>query len=99
MIWPDKVHISSSVMLNKNIYREPTKRRKSSKRMKDIQMNYLIQYDDRDISAGEKFAEADLIGCPKRIIVSEKSLKAGGAEVTDLKTGESEIEKIDSINI
>ncbi len=29
-------------------------------------------YDDRDISAGEKFGDADLIGIPTRIVVSEK---------------------------
>jgi prolyl-tRNA synthetase len=56
-----------------------------------------ILYDDRDISAGEKFAEADLIGAPKRVIVSEKSLKSGGAELIDLKSGESQIVEIEEI--
>lgn len=40
-----------------------------------------VLYDDRELSAGQKFAEADLIGAPIRIIISEKSLKAGGYEV------------------
>jgi prolyl-tRNA synthetase len=31
-----------------------------------------VLYDDREISAGEKFAEADLIGIPWRIVVSSK---------------------------
>ena len=31
-----------------------------------------VLYDDRDISAGEKFADADLIGLPIRLVVSEK---------------------------
>ncbi len=105
MIWPDevapyKVHLLS---LNKNVIIENSGRsvgEEAGKLYEElIQDGVEVLYDDRDISAGEKFAEADLIGCPKRIIVSEKSLKAGGAEVTDLKTGESEIEKIDSINI
>ncbi len=43
--------------------------------------NIEVLYDDRDISAGEKFADADLIGIPWRIVVSEKSLKEGGVEV------------------
>lgn len=50
-----------------------------------------VIYDDRDISAGEKFAEADLIGCPERIIVSKKSLEAGGYEKNDLINEKSEI--------
>lgn len=33
-----------------------------------------ILYDDRqDISGGEKFADADLIGCPVRLVISEKT--------------------------
>lgn len=33
-----------------------------------------VLYDDRsDVSAGEKFADADLIGCPVRLVVSEKT--------------------------
>ncbi len=39
-----------------------------------------VLYDDRDVKAGEKFVEADLIGIPIRIVVSEKSLKEGGVE-------------------
>jgi len=31
-----------------------------------------VLYDDREMSAGEKFAEADLIGIPWRIVVSAK---------------------------
>jgi prolyl-tRNA synthetase len=41
-----------------------------------------VLYDDREeVSAGGKFADADLIGCPWRVVVSEKSLAAGGVEV------------------
>lgn len=43
--------------------------------------NIEVLYDDRKVSAGEKFADADLIGIPYRAVVSEKSLKAGGIEV------------------
>jgi prolyl-tRNA synthetase len=39
-----------------------------------------VLYDDREISAGEKFAEADLIGIPWRIVVSPK-LGDGAVEV------------------
>ncbi|MFA7253686.1 MAG: proline--tRNA ligase [Patescibacteria group bacterium] len=52
-----------------------------------------VLFDDRDISAGEKFAEADLVGCPERIIVSKKSLEAGGYELVDVKSGKTEIKK------
>ena len=43
--------------------------------------NIEVLWDDReDLSAGEKFADADLIGCPIRLILSDKSLEKGGLE-------------------
>ena len=41
-----------------------------------------VLYDDRKkISAGQKFADADLIGIPTRIIVSEKTAAKNSAEI------------------
>jgi prolyl-tRNA synthetase len=49
-------------------------------------------YDDRiDSSAGVKFNDADLIGLPLRITVSERSLLQGGLEVKPRKGGETVI--------
>lgn len=47
-----------------------------------LQKGIEVLYDDRhDMSAGEKFADADLIGIPYRIVVSKRSLDDGGFEV------------------
>ncbi len=44
--------------------------------------NIEVLVDDRTgMSAGEKFADADLIGIPMRIVVSDRSLEHGGFEV------------------
>jgi len=40
-----------------------------------------VLYDDRGESAGVKFADADLIGCPVRVTIGRRSLERGGAEV------------------
>lgn len=40
-----------------------------------------VLLDDRDATAGAKFADADLIGIPWRVVVSDKSLAAGGYEL------------------
>ena len=40
-----------------------------------------VLLDDRDERPGEKFADADLIGCPLRIIVGKKSLDDGAVDV------------------
>ncbi len=48
-------------------------------------------YDDRDARAGEKFADADLIGIPMRIVVSEKTMAEGGVEVSGRQNGGTSI--------
>lgn len=49
-------------------------------------------FDDReDARAGEKFADADLIGLPIRLVVSEKSLAAGGIEWKERAKADAEI--------
>jgi prolyl-tRNA synthetase len=39
-----------------------------------------VLWDDRAASTGEKLADADLIGLPLRLVVSERSLKEDGVE-------------------
>lgn len=40
-----------------------------------------VLYDDRDARAGEKFADADLLGIPQRVVISDKTLAAGTFEL------------------
>jgi prolyl-tRNA synthetase len=47
-----------------------------------------VLLDDRDLRAGEKFADADLIGCPVRVTVGKKTLEDGAVDVRDRATGE-----------
>ncbi|MBI5732058.1 MAG: hypothetical protein HY982_01725 [Candidatus Magasanikbacteria bacterium] len=57
-----------------------------------------VLYDDRaEKMPGEKFADADLIGCPYRVIVSEKSLAKGGAEIKKRNSDKTEIAGLDKI--
>ncbi len=48
-----------------------------------------VIYDDRDAGAGEKFAEAELLGCPLRLTVGRRSLESGEIEV-QLRRGRRE---------
>ena len=50
-----------------------------------------VLYDDRDLSAGVKFTDADLIGAPLRATVSERSLRGGGVELKRRESGETRI--------
>lgn len=49
-------------------------------------------YDDRDVRAGEKFAESDLLGIPKRIVVGKEAVATSMFEVVNRRTGA--VEKI-----
>jgi prolyl-tRNA synthetase len=49
-----------------------------------------VLYDDRDARGGEKFADADLIGIPYRVVVSRKTKEEGKFEVVARKTKETE---------
>jgi prolyl-tRNA synthetase len=40
-----------------------------------------VLYDDRDLGPGEKFADAELLGCPLRLTVGRRSLESGEVEV------------------
>jgi prolyl-tRNA synthetase len=40
-----------------------------------------VVYDERDASAGQKFADAELLGCPLRLTIGKRSIEAGEVEV------------------
>jgi prolyl-tRNA synthetase len=92
IIWPEsvapfRVHLIS---LGKD--------EEAEKIYEDLQKNNIdVLLDDRDASAGEKFADADLIGIPYRIVVSEKSLKAGGVEIKKRNEPESRITEVSAL--
>jgi prolyl-tRNA synthetase len=48
-----------------------------------------VIYDDRDAGPGEKFADAELLGCPLRLTVGRRSLESGEIEV-QVRRGRSE---------
>ena len=56
-----------------------------------------IILDNRDMRPGQKFADAELMGIPYRVVISEKTLKENSAEITNRKTGESKIISIDEL--
>jgi len=66
-----------------------------------VEKGIEVLYDDRDVRAGEKFADADLIGIPFRAVISEKTMQEAVIEVKNRKTGEvkklREQEFIDSV--
>jgi prolyl-tRNA synthetase len=56
-----------------------------------------ILYDDRDESPGVKFTDAELMGMPRILTISPRSLAAGGVEVTIRASGERSVRPIAEI--
>lgn len=56
-----------------------------------------ILFDDRNLRPGEKFADAELIGIPKRLVISDKTLGEGQAEIADRASGETKLVDIDKL--
>jgi prolyl-tRNA synthetase len=54
----------------------------------ELSGSYEVLLDDRDLRPGEKFADADLIGCPVRITVGRKTLEDGAVDVRPRATGD-----------
>ena len=54
------------------------------------QAGITVLYDDRAARPGEKFADAELLGMPTRVTVSDRLLEAGEWEVVDRRTGEQQ---------
>lgn len=97
IIWPEavapfKIHLLS---LFRNEEDE------SYKTAKDIYEKLIakgveVLFDNRENKTpGEKFSDADLIGIPLRVVVSEKSLEKGGVEIKKRNELESEIVSIE----
>ena len=51
--------------------------------------------DDRDVRFGEKMKDAELLGIPYRVIISDRTLETGEVEITERATGKTERVSID----
>ena len=59
----------------------------------------LILYDDRDLRPGAKFADAELLGIPQRLVLSDKTLAANSVEVTERATGKSQLVPLEQLQL
>jgi prolyl-tRNA synthetase len=71
----------------------------AEKLYRDLQASGMeVLFDDRDeASTGEKFADADLIGCPIRLVVSERSLNSDSVEIKKRGAEEKELVKLSKV--
>lgn len=100
MLWPEsvspfKVHLISISNSDENVAKEAEE---TYKKLEKAGISVL--FDDRDSRAGEKFADADLIGIPHRIVVSKKTSEAKAVEYLNrIKKETSNISLDELINL
>ncbi len=88
MVWPEelspfKLHLICLSMGDEEVSKVSEKIYKEL-----IEAGMEVLFDDRDLRAGEKLADADLIGIPIRIISSKKTMEKNTFEIKDAKTEE-----------
>jgi len=54
-----------------------------------VSHNVDVLFDDRDVRPGAKFADAELLGVPYRITISDRAIESGEYEVTSRREGET----------
>jgi prolyl-tRNA synthetase len=87
IIWPEAVAPFDVTILN--LHLKNSKCRETALKIYEaLSAKKEVLYDDRDISVGEKLADADLIGIPWQIIIGQKKMENGIAELKNRKTGE-----------
>ncbi len=97
MVWPDevspfKVHLISIANGDADVEKDA---KEAYEKLKQAGIEVL--FDDRELRAGEKFADADLIGIPHRIVMSKKTREAGTVEYQDRKKKETKNIGIDEV--
>ena len=92
IIWPLSV---APFLVHIVDLQQPEETKKIYEKLKDAGIDAL--WDDREMSPGEKFADADLIGCPVRVLVSARSLQNGGVEVKRRNETENKIISVDKL--
>jgi len=80
IVWPESI-APFKVHLIEIVGNEDVRKNAEELYTELVSRGIEVLWDDRDSRPGEKFAESDLMGIPLRIVVSEKTLQAGGIEV------------------
>jgi prolyl-tRNA synthetase len=97
IIWPEEISPFKAHLLEIKS-KKPEAKSAAEKIYANLENKGIeILYDDREAGAGEKFADADLIGCPYRIVISEKTLEKDCVEVKKRNSEKAELVKISEL--
>ena len=90
IIWPEPLTPFNVVLVPINLHRSETVRETAESLYAELQEQGLeVLLDDRDARPGVKFADAELIGIPHRLVISERNLANGEFEYQHRRDTES----------
>lgn len=89
IVWPENIAPAKVYLVR--IGGEGTTRHADELYEELLKKGIDVLYDDRDERPGAKFADAELMGIPYRVTVSDRLLEAGTYEFTTRATGETKL--------
>ncbi len=98
MVWPEAIAPAKVYLVQ--IGTDEKVVAAANKLYADLQKRGIeVLYDDRDESAGAKFADADLMGCPIRLTLSPKTLEKGSVEFKKRTEADSSFMPLDNLQL
>ena len=98
IIWPEEVAPYAAHVVEIGAAREPRVREAAEHlHERAAAAGREILWDDREESPGVKLTDAELLGMPWIVTISPRSLAAGGAEVTERRTGERTTRSLEEV--
>ena len=90
IIWPEPLAPFDVVLVPINMHRSDTVREAAEGLYAELSdLGVEVLFDDRDARPGVKFADAELLGIPHRLVVSDRGLAAGELEYRHRRDSES----------
>jgi prolyl-tRNA synthetase len=87
--WPEPMSPFDVTILLLNPKKSPAVSEAAEALLLELEASAIdVLLDDRDARPGVKFADADLLGIPHRIVIGERGLREGNIEYKHRKTGE-----------
>jgi len=98
LMWPDEVAPFQIHLLSLGAGRAPEVANAADALHDDlVAAGFDVLYDDRDVSPGVKFNDADLLGMPVQLALGRKGLEAGIVERKHRRTGERDEIPLDGV--
>jgi len=90
IIWPDPIAPFDVSLIPINLQKSPRVREISERLYDELRSaGFEVLYDDRDARPGVKFADDELLGIPRRVVVGDKGLDRGVLEYRERRATES----------